>query len=514
MPSSLVKKCSCDARADCIHTVTLSSSSFSKVYQYTQCSFTQDIYTMDKDGNGIDVSVSIIKKNKQSACLPRCGSGVIFNDFGDGFYNPVNEGMNNVTLKYRGKESVPSAIEFINAIVLADKFAIKPSDYRLQVFECAGRFENEKLFYSQSGVVYNNTSGGLNVVDAVLHVYPKASFSLNLTLSYQGKTVTKTDEERKKEQSDKNQNKNPSKQKSKRNSHKGWTKYTSKYKQENELKIQGNATYTFGNKTEKYTEELFSKKTAKDKNKLNIIDKSFDTINKFSSMLLSGNEKFNLIDTKIKPPSVMLSGGGTFNPKNEQYNIEKNLTVKLFPLVGVSVTLDIIQALAAYCGANSLVELVRDDLSCEERESNCADLKCNLVAETNIHTEFNIKSQDNIKNINFSGVTKGDVIFKLDSNLSVKYNVWVVSGVFEVGANVIAKGYAEFRKEDKKIELVFYHDGVVAMVNMKYKFDVKNEDDFDDSLSITIPETDKSEKWVLFDKLPKNKSNYKVSILK
>ncbi|HIF9439776.1 TPA: hypothetical protein ACX6SL_003995, partial [Photobacterium damselae] len=126
------------------------------------------------------------------------------------------------------------------------------------------------------------------MVDTVLHVYPKASFSLNLILSYQGKTVTKTDEERKKEQSDKNQNKNPSKQKSKRNSHKGWTKYTSKYKQENELKIQGNATYTFGNKIEKYTEELFSKKTAKDKNKLNIIDKSFDTIIQFRSMLSSG----------------------------------------------------------------------------------------------------------------------------------------------------------------------------------------------------------------------------------
>ncbi|HIF9437597.1 TPA: hypothetical protein ACX6SL_001730, partial [Photobacterium damselae] len=214
--------------------------------------------------------------------------------------------------------------------------------------------------------------------------------------------------------------------------------------------------------------------------------------------------------TKIKPPSVMLSGGGTFNPKNERYNIEKNLTVKLFPLVGVSITLDIIQALAAYCGANSLVELVRDDLSCKERESNCADLKCNLVAETNIHTEFNIKSQDDIKDINFSGVTKGDVVFKLDSNLSVKYNVWVVSGVFEVGANVIAKGYAEFQKIGDDIELVFYHDGVVAMVNVKSKFDVKNEDDFDDSLSITIPETYKSEKWVLFDKLPKNKSNYKV----
>ncbi|HIF9499470.1 TPA: hypothetical protein ACX6SJ_003996, partial [Photobacterium damselae] len=228
------------------------------------------------------------------------------------------------------------------------------------------------------------------------------------------------------------------------------------------------------------------------------------------SMLSSGKEKFNLIETKIKPPSVMLSGGGTFNPKNERYNIEKNLTVKLFPLVGVSVTLDIIQALAAYCGANSLVELVRDDLSCEERESNCADLKCNLVAETNIHTEFNIKSQDNIKDINFSGVTKGDVIFKLDSNLSVKYNVWVVSGVFEVGANVIAKGYAEFQKVKDDIELVFYHDGVVAMVNMKYKYELNNENDLDSNFSFEHPETNKSEKWVLFDKLPKNSSTYKV----
>ncbi|MCG9704334.1 hypothetical protein [Photobacterium damselae] len=92
--------------------------------------------------------------------------------------------------------------------------------------------------------------------------------------------------------------------------------------------------------------------------------------------------------------------------------------------------------------------------------------------------------------------------------------MWVVSGVFEVGANVIAKGYAEFQKVDDDIELVFYHDGVVAMVNMKYKFGVS--DDIENSISpiVNHPETVKSEKWVLFDKLPKNKSNYKVSILK
>ncbi|UJZ94780.1 hypothetical protein IHC87_05255 [Photobacterium damselae subsp. damselae] len=510
MPSSLVKKCSCDARADCIHTVTLSSSSFSKVYQYTQCSFTQDIYTVDKDGNGIDVSVSIIKKNKQSACLPRCGSGVIFNDFGDGFYNPLNEGMNNVTLKYRGKESVPSAIEFINAIVLADKFAIKPSDYRLQVFECAGRFENEKLFYSQSGVVYNNTSGGLNVVDTVIHVYPEASFSVNLTLSYTGSTSTYTDEERKQARAEQNTNRKASKQKDLRNAHKGWTKYTPEFKQENELKVEGESQYTFGNKTEKYKEELFSKKTKKDKYTLSVIDKSFDTIGKFSSMLTSGKESFKLIETKIKPPCIKLNGSGTFNPKHEQYNIDKKLTVELSPLIGMSVTLDLIQALAAYCKVDSIMELVRDDLSCKERESNCADLKCNLVAESNINTTFDIKTENNIKDIEFAGVAKGEVIFKLDSNLSVKYNVWVVSGVFEVGANVIAKGYTEFQKIGDDIELVFYHDGVVAMVNMKYKYELNNENDLDSNFSFEHPETNKSEKWVLFDKLPKNSSTYKV----
>ena len=99
------------------------------------------------------------------------------------------------------------------------------------------------------------------------------------------------------------------------------------------------------------------------------------------------------------------------------------------------------------------------------------------------------------------------MVFKLDSNLSVKYNVWVVSGVFEVGANVIAKGYAEFRKVDKKIELVFYHDGVVAMVNMKYKYSVNDEDN---NGFFSHPEKQTIKKWVLFDKLPKDKSSYKV----
>ncbi|HIF9275958.1 TPA: hypothetical protein ACX6QR_004034, partial [Photobacterium damselae] len=325
-------------------------------------------------------------------------------------------------------------------------------------------------------------------------------------------TSTYTDEERKQARAEQNTNRKASKQKDLRNAHKGWTKYTPEFKQENELKVEGEAQYTFGNKTEKYKEELFSKKTKKDKYTLSVIDKSFDTIGKFSSMLSSGNGKFNLIETKIKPPCIKLNGCGTFNPKHEQYNIDKKLKVELSPLIGMSVTLDLIQALAAYCKVDSIMELVRDDLSCKERESNCADLKCNLVAESNINTTFDIKTENNIKDIEFAGVTKGEVIFKLDSNLSVKYNVWVVVGVFEIGANVIAKGFSEFQKVGGNIELVFYHDGVVAEVNMKNKYELNGGYNSSSSPIVKKPETVKSKKWVLFEKLPKDKSSYKVSI--
>ncbi|WP_340642400.1 hypothetical protein [Photobacterium damselae] len=510
MPSTLVKKCSCDARATCIHTVTLSSSGFSKIYQYTQWRFEKDIYAVDKGGKGFDVSVNIIKKpNAQNACLPRCGSGVIFNDYGDGSYQPLNAGENSWTLKYRGKEEIPSAVKFINAIVLADKYAIPPSDYRLQVFECAGRFENEKLFFSQLGVVYSGPSGGLNVIDTMIHVYPEASFSVNLTLSYTGSTSTYTDEERKQARAEQNTNRKASKQKDLRNAHKGWTKYTPEFKQENELKVEGEAQYTFGNKTEKYKEELFSKKTKKDKYTLNVIDKSFDTIGKFSSMLSSGKGKFNLIETKIKPPCIKLNGSGTFNPKHEQYNIDKKLKVELSPLIGMSVTLDLIQALASFYKMNAVVDRGREQLSCLDRESNCADIKCNLVVESNINTTFDIKTDNNKKDIEFAGETKGEVIFKLDSNLSVKYNVWVVVGVFEIGGNILTKGFSEFQKVENDIELVFYHDGITADVTMKYAYSVRENKNTNNNY-FSHPEKQVSKKWVLFDKLPKDKSIYKV----
>ncbi|MGR5372578.1 hypothetical protein [Photobacterium damselae] len=513
MPSSLVKKCSCDARADCIHTVTLSSSSFSKVYQYTQCSFTQDIYTVDNDGNGVDVSVSIIKKNKQSACLPHCGSGVIFNDFGDGFYNPLNEGMNNVTLEYRGKESVPSAIEFINAIVLADKFAIKPSDYRLQVFECAGRFENERLFYSQSGVVYNNTSGGLNVVDTVIHVYPKAEFELSLNFSYEGHSSTYTDEERKEKRREYNSNKNAAKRKNTRNLHKGWTIYTPKFKQENEFKIEGEASFSFGDKNKKYTKDLFSRKNTNDKNKLNIIDKGFDAIHQFSSMFSSGKGKFNLIETIIKPPAIGLSGSGEINPNNEQYNIEKRLKVKLEPLIGVSLTLDLIQALAAYFKIDSLVSSAREKISCDDNSLNCADLRCDLIAETKINTEFEVTSKNDVKDITMSGKTSGEIALNLDSNLATHYEVLNVNGFFEIGADIKAKAIYEFSRVGDKLVLIFYHDGVEADVVMKYKFNVNKANSSSKKKSIGSPNVSSSvKKWVLYDKLPKEKSKYKIEI--
>ncbi|HIF9499488.1 TPA: hypothetical protein ACX6SJ_004017, partial [Photobacterium damselae] len=67
---------------------------------------------------------------------------------------------------------------------------------------------------------------------------------------------------------------------------------------------------------------------------------------------------------------------------------------------------------------------------------------------------------------------------------------------------------------DKDIELVFYHDGVVANVIMKYKYNVGNKDNNSLVPTISQPEAATIKKWVLFDKLPKNKSNYKVSILK
>ncbi|RRO06100.1 hypothetical protein DMB84_020545, partial [Pectobacterium aquaticum] len=101
----------------------------------------------------------------------------------------------------------------------------------------------------------------------------------------------------------------------------------------------------------------------------------------------------------------------------------------------------------------------------------------------------------------------------------------IAEGALEVGGKAVAKGCLGLHAPTKdKLDLVFYHEGITAKVYVNYTVNISqgtgtssNEDGgvFGNSSSDSKVEKSNNAKkeWVIHDKLEKNKSECKFSII-
>ncbi|MBD2810634.1 hypothetical protein ID853_07020 [Xenorhabdus sp. Vera] len=142
-------------------------------------------------------------------------------------------------------------------------------------------------------------------------------------------------------------------------------------------------------------------------------------------------------------------------------------------------------------------------------------------------TESRIDSRVFAKRIGIQSDEKGDWSFKKDDILEVGFSIkaeasirggvryGIINGYVNATATADAKGLIGFApnpKNEKVLDLVYYHDGIKAMVNVELAFGVRKKGNANDEPKDKGINTNAEKEWVFQKPLSKEESTYRISL--
>lgn len=301
----------------------------------------------------------------------------------------------------------------------------------------------------------------------------------------------------------------------------GWTKRTDKYQIKKSLTIEGDILSVIGSDRIGHNKELKQVFT-KDKNKLSLLDymdTGFNTINK---ALRKGKDEglFPLVSAEFLYPKLEIEGSIKTDMSAENRVINRGEVIVGFaPFFGFKITLDLLTALTRFLGPyGHVVNTARTVAATKEEAVKAGEdgayviLKLELTFSFGIHGFYEFKTDDNgrfssaDREVEIHGEITGD------AHIEAGVNIFGVSGFFRVGAEfktTLKMGFD--RDEGDDLTAVVYHEGVKAKVYVKVsksgsspsKKGGGDEDSATDG---------KYEEWVIYEELPKDKSDWKFKL--
>ncbi|WDF96987.1 hypothetical protein PSR30_11070 [Pectobacterium carotovorum subsp. carotovorum] len=525
--------CNCENPDTCIHAFSLKVKY--RTFDYSQDDFVTTVETIDKTGEGVPVSLGLTGKGCVSH-NPLCPHGIIYDSERRRAPKTFSSGLTNYVCDYGEKADIYSthdAIDFLREYVFAkDIKALLPKEiYTLRVGQC-----NDEPFISESLVFLNGVSQifSLPSRDALrsqIIIYPAFSWDVSVMIGTD-ETVTEFTERQKKKQAKEENKANGNPQRGAR----GWTKRPN-YEISRTLEIGGEFTYTLGNNPEHNYSASMKKDFKRKANTLSWLSKSVKTVDFISKTLSTTkgeNDKITLLETEIIYPALEIKAKGELkedSTSGEVY-IERELSLGLTPLIGIKMTLDLLQAFAAWYRADVLLAAVREKLMSQEQAyqegGNAAffGTKFWLVAEGDLNFTLVFKSDaKNEWEWQKDESAEATLTLTTDANVRAGVRFYIAEGALDIGGKAVAKGCLGLHAPTKDtLDLVFYHEGITAKVYVKYTVGLSSssEDSADDSADVseknptnkTSDQSKQAEKeWVIHDKLEKSDSEYRFSLI-
>ncbi|KEA63436.1 hypothetical protein ADIMK_2401 [Marinobacterium lacunae] len=261
---------------------------------------------------------------------------------------------------------------------------------------------------------------------------------------------------------------------------------------------------------------------------------------KSSTYQSRGKETVKLVAFDFKPPVITLKGEGKTRHKSDtSFGVDQTLSAGFNPLFEFSITLDLVQAAAAYFKVDKVVAEIREQAKILEEKVKSGQQGAYVGAEFNIALATKLETEGSIKRTMDSDHPEYD--FSAESTITLTGNanvrggakVWIVEGAFEMKGKVIAEGKCalqtvkknEGAKNEKEIvELVMYHNGIKAEVEItvsggvKVNKDVKSGDGNRTLESIKSDEKlEKKEsykkEWVWAEPIKKDSSSWRTVVI-
>ncbi|MCG3460621.1 hypothetical protein L7G72_01855 [Xenorhabdus bovienii] len=528
--------CNCDNPDDCTHKVDITLGN--KTISYKQSWFPQYFYyVLDSPLTTFEYINELPKEEKPNVTIelssvskgcishnPDCPVGNLF----DEKYQPVTPFSPKKPYKgklfYHKTNQDFSEIEQGPFSVLARFLKkdfhsyIEKQHYPIRVDECAGKPLITKE-YSGIEKVMSTLFGEKTVLNSNIYLVTKEKQEIDLIFKAQKDVEEFTDQQRKKQQTKTNRENGLGHRK-----HRGWTQNTTRYQATNALIVEGKIKLQKGAASRTWSHTL-QKEFKKNKNEIGPIESFVQGIDKITNVLSVGHDsdKFKILKMNLIYPSIKIHGEHELAHNNKfQLYSKFGAEIAAAPLIGLELRVDVLQIVAAYFKIERALSSLREagqlyEEKVKKGENGAyAGAQLDLILTGELNVKFGWASDD-----------KGDWSFKKDSLLEAGFAIkaetnirggvsyYAVYGYVDTTAKAEAKLLVALESKPKSLDLVFYHDGIKAMVDLSFAFGMGKEKSRSGGFkSTTNIERKKGvgNEWVFQKPLPKDKSPYRVSL--
>lgn len=501
-PHPLGVACGCNTPDPCLTAFTLETPD--KEYIYKGDGRSLGIITLvdefkDKKLQGIPIEFTLL--GKCSVPTPGCPSGYIKVPNGDYIHTLADRQCETLTLHYRppktgGRTALLDAFDLI--LGLKGLTTLPHTDYVVNVTQC-----DHHDMVSCRLPDYPNTPlllGRLSAGDVEIWVYQQYTWTAEVKLSCALKRNNIDDEKRLAERDARLAN----------GTHRGLAIPDKEIARS--FSIEGEIEVNAGGDVTQYSSQLSggssnltsSKRTLKldlsssfseVRDQLPLINAISGAIEmvKSSTYQSKGKESVKLVAFDFKPPVISLKGKGkTRHKTGTSFGVDQTLTAGFSPLFEFSITLDLVQAAAAYFGMQEMVKEVREQARILEEKVKSGQQGAYVGAEFNIKLATKLETEGRIKRTldsdhpEYDFSAEGTITLTGDANVRGGAKVWIVQGAFELKGEVIAEGKCALQtakkheggqNEKEFVELVFYHNGIKADVEITVAGSVGNRVD-------------------------------------
>lgn len=479
----LGETCHCNRGEPCLMSYQVDSAAGSLSFTSGQVMRARKLELVD-EGKGVDVTVSMEGDCQTNS--DNCPSGYITDH--DAYAEDVSATQ---CQSYRLNYHADKAFGLLDALkfMLAEKklSQLPHTTYQVCVSQCAGKPQQEHSILYQP--LYTRLLGDLTN-DCFINVYPKIEMESDLTLSYDSKSEAMSDEQRYEEYFERQQ----------RGTYQGEDIPVNKITQS--FSLAGSLTIKQGSSTTKYGDTLTNSRsnythTRNLQNAFeNIVDQwrlingIIDIIKQMKSGTYqnAGQDKVKLVCFKLGKPKVTFKGKQTCELVDSQFGTKGQLTLGFMPLFDFKMTLDLVLAAAAYFKMERAVAEIREQALKLEEKVKAGQVGAYVGAEFFIALSSKLDvtgslSQEVKGATQYDLFTLANVALSSDVNMRGGAKVWVVEGAFQLSAQIKAECQCALRSTNKddesKVELVFFHNGIKAIVKVETSASIKS--DFDES---------------------------------
>ncbi|MGY2573342.1 hypothetical protein [Vibrio sp. C8] len=473
--------CHCNRGEPCLMSYQVDSDAGSLSFLSGQSMRSRQLNLVD-EGKGVDVTVSV-----EGSCQngrDSCPSGYITDN--DTYAEDISTTeCQSYHLNYHADKAF-SLLDALKFMLAEKKLSQLPhTTYQVCVSQCVGKPQQEHSILYRP--LYTRLLGDLTN-DCFINVYPKIEMESDLTLSYVSQSEAVSDEKRYEEYFERQ----------KSGAFKGEEIPANKIIKS--FSLAGNLTIKQGSSTTKYGEKLTHSQSNYTYTRNlqstfeNIVDQwrlingIIDIIKQMKSGTYqsAGKDDVKLVSFKLGKPTVTFKGKQTCELVDSQFGTRGQLTLGLTPLFDFKLTLDLVLAAAAYFKMEKAVAEIREQAQKLEDKVKAGQAGAYAGAEFFIALSSKLDVTGTLTQ-EVKGATQYDlstlanVALSSDVNVRGGAKVWVVEGAFQLSAQIKAECQCALRSthkdDESKVELVFFHNGIKAIVKIEISGNTKSEDD-------------------------------------